>query len=255
MAITTNDATASLDYDSVVNVWVGLASDPPPDESTTPHGTIVVPAKTVGARVKLTTPWTPPIDTPLTVWFGPTGSPYVNLMKTSDSTTDGSIFAQECTASPVAYVTRHRGGAKVNQPNKSLYVYFSVAGTSGMRVWGEALTPPADPLAAANLNTVTLDGTAVLFDPSDYRRTDFTMGATPTTITLQNPTVPPVAGKCLPSATLLLRTPSLVTPGAITWGNLTGGSSIPLPAANQVVAASIEWVDVIVGWIVVGVRA
>ena len=101
---------------------------------------------------------------------------------------------------------------------------------------------------------VTLNGTTVNYNPSTYRRNDFTCGTAATTIVLANPTAP-TAGQCLPSITILIRTPAGITPGVITWTNLTGGSAIPLPAASQIIAAQVEWVDQTIGWLVVGVRA
>jgi len=243
----------NLVTDTIFNVWVGLASDPPPDEGTTPHGTVLIPYGTVSTSfVKLSTPWTPPVDTPLTVWFGPTGSAFVNTIRTATSV----AIEDRATASTVGYVTRPRGGVKTDQVGKFISINFRIAGTDAGTVWGEVLDPPAvtGTLVGADLYSVTMDGTSVLFDPSLYRRSDFTTGVTPTTVTLQNPT-PPAVGKCIPAVTLLIRTPAATTPGIITWVNLTGGSFIPLPAASQVVAAQLEWVDEIIGWLVVGVRA
>jgi hypothetical protein len=102
---------------------------------------------------------------------------------------------------------------------------------------------------------VTLNGTTVNYDPSAYRRNDFTCGTAATQIIFANPVVYPIAGQCLPTITLLIRTPAGITPGVITWLNLTGSDSIPLPAASQVVAAQLEWVDETIGWLVIGVRA
>jgi len=243
----------TLAEDTVLSVWVGLASDPPPDEATTPHGTILLWAGTQpsgSTAVKLTTPWIPPVDTPLIVWFGSTGSPVVNEIKTTATGID-DIAVQ----SAVEYVVRPRGGVKTDQIGRFIGIYLYVAGT-GTTVWQEAITisPPTSTPVGADLYTFTLDGSSVLFDPSLYRRADFTTGVPPTTVTLQNPT-PPAVGECVPAVTLLIRTPAATTPGIITWVNLTGGSFIPLPAASQVVAAQLEWVDEIIGWLVVGVRA
>lgn len=102
---------------------------------------------------------------------------------------------------------------------------------------------------------VILDGTTVNYNPAAYRRSDFTCGTAATTIILTNPTVLPAVNQCLPSITILVRTPAGTVPGFITWSNLTGSGSIPLPAASQVVAAQLEWVDQTIGWLVVGVRA
>jgi len=97
-----------LAEDTVLNVWVGLASDPPPDEAMTPHGTIILwagPQPSGATVVKLTTPWTPPVDTPLTVWFGPTGSPVVNKIKTT-ATGNDDVAVQ----SAMEYVVRPEVG-------------------------------------------------------------------------------------------------------------------------------------------------
>jgi hypothetical protein len=255
-ALTITNISATLKAvpteDSVLHVWVGLASDPPPDEGTPPHGTLLVPAGSTKYIVKLTTPWTPPIDTPLTVWFGPTGSPAVNQIRMATDGFSDQVFA----ASAMEYVTRPRGGVKTDQPGRMIGIALFIAGTGPNTAWAGALvqaTPPA--VVSSDLYVATLNGSGVMFDPSIYRRIEFITSTAPSeNIIFQNPTLPAV-GHCLPTVTMLLRTPAATIPGPIGWTNVTGGSLIPIPAASQVVAVSLEWVDETVGWLVVGVRA
>lgn len=241
--------------DDTVKVWVRRVSDPAPLETDPPDGSQLILAGDLSVRVMLNTSWLVPTGVPMVVWFGPTGGVAANLIRTSATISyldspnggDGTDF----TTPAVEYMIRPRGGVKTDQVRFiPILLYFP--GTI-ITNWRETLTPPPSAVVAL-LHAETLNGTAVSLDPSTYRRLDFTTGTAATTISLQNP-ASPVAGSVLPSPTILIKTPAGTTPGVITWINLTGGSSIPLPAASQVVAAELEWVDTTVGWLVVGIRA
>lgn len=260
---------SSTSIAETVKVWLKPASAAPPVWTTeTPDGTFAVGSGVSGqVTISLTTPKAVAAGTTYIawVWSSNVAGAFQDRLTLGDAT---PTVTGEITVPAIEFTTANLTGGTRNDQS-GVYLPLRITATTGLKPWqrrvyGDLSRALADTIYSPilnlasyalrdeNIQSAVLNTSSLTLALSPYRRSDLTLSTNACVVALQNPS-PPASGKVFAKRTILLRTPTGTTPGALTWTNLAGASSITAPPAGKFLVFDVEWYDTSAGWVVVGV--